>query len=538
MKPKAPFTLCFLAALLLSTAAMLQAQTNTSWNGGTAGDWNDENNWTNGIPEGNFRAQFSFGASGSDPITVDVPTGYDSSFVIFRVGSGTDVTVALQNDSSLTTSGLSAIGHSFGGGESGPGSLTIAGPASGSATASLGSVYPGSAAWPDGSRLTYEGENLSVTQNGTARSIIGRFGDNNEFLFRAGVTATLTGLRVGGEDEVSGNRLTVSGPDTSLTIADANELQVASGAGINMTDNAIVVEEGGTLSTSRVVHVAHQAGGSSNFIRVTGSNSLFEVTDGQTLQIGNSPTNPNNLGGNYVEVTDGAQLASDGQVNIFGYDDADPSSVGPNRLTIDGTSQFQQTGGAQLRIGDGALLQLQSGGTLQSSAIQVDGGGVAELAGSGLDAPVTVSGNGVLALGPSAGLRGSAETLNLSSSLIMEQDSIMEFSLFSGTQGDSVELVAGGLLDLTGGSTLEILLDPGYNPNAGDSWALFSGLTQNIAGDFAAFDLPTLTGSLEWDTSATNEAGGWTLAVIPEPSAALLLASALGALGIFRRRRL
>lgn len=105
----------------------------------------------------------------------------------------------------------------------------------------------------------------------------------------------------------------------------------------------------------------------------------------------------------------------------------------------------------------------------------------------------------------------------------------MEFGIFSSTTSDQLFLNSGALLTLSEsgqGVALEVLLE-GYDPVAGDSWSLFAGETATgLVGDFSTLNLPSLTGTLDWDVTGFSESGGWTLSVIPEPSAGIYVALA------------
>ncbi len=89
---------------------------------------------------------------------------------------------------------------------------------------------------------------------------------------------------------------------------------------------------------------------------------------------------------------------------------------------------------------------------------------------------------------------------------------------------------------LTYGGTLAVALLNGFTPGAGQSFQLFT--TGTTVGSFADFQLPTLSGSLGWDTTRLASQGVLGVTAIPEPSTVALLAGvATFAAVLWRRRR-
>ncbi|RYD75864.1 MAG: PEP-CTERM sorting domain-containing protein [Verrucomicrobiaceae bacterium] len=97
-----------------------------------------------------------------------------------------------------------------------------------------------------------------------------------------------------------------------------------------------------------------------------------------------------------------------------------------------------------------------------------------------------------------------------------------------GVQFDGLD-VAGALLY---GGTLNIVLLNGFEPETGDTFDLFNGYS-SYSGTFAnvVFSSPEYTGAFDPQT------GVLSVANVPEPSASLLAAMGLAALGLRRRKR-
>ena len=162
-----------------------------------------------------------------------------------------------------------------------------------------------------------------------------------------------------------------------------------------------------------------------------------------------------------------------------------------------------------------------NGDISSSSLTTVDGG--AKLGGTGTVGNTTV--NGTLAPGNSIG------TLNVSGSLTLAGIADCEIDP---TQGSGLNRAA-DLVNATGGITYGGALNVTYGGPASD---FTNGMVFNlfdassISGAFSSLNLPALVGGLSWqDNLSTNG----TLAVVPEPTAALL--GGLGLMLAFVRRR-
>lgn len=357
-------------------------------------------------------------------------------------------------------------------------------------------------------------------------------------------------------DENRGNSLVVTGTNSLLTITGTDGTyrglhigNVAAGGATYANaprDNRLLVQDGGRVvvsSTNNTVLIArHAAMSRSNYILVEGTGSRLEMLDGTTLEMGS--TGATSRGGNFLEVRNGGEVQGTGTTTINGYYDSGTND-GANKLII-GTNGTYSTSGAISLLGTlqlhdtGVLRGRTPGGASANITMTAGDGGRAEMAGSGLDANVTATfqSGSTLAVGIEGDTSASVFTLNGTANL--QNGSRVELTLFSAISADQIDFESGSSFDLGDSVTLAIDLH-GYAPVLGDNWTLFTGATASaISGSFASMSMPTLSGSLEWDTSDFNESGAWKISVVPEPSSflsLLFLVAAGGARALLMRRK-
>jgi autotransporter-associated beta strand protein len=192
----------------------------------------------------------------------------------------------------------------------------------------------------------------------------------------------------------------------------------------------------------------------------------------------------------------------------------------------------------------GSSYRVASGGTL-------GGGGNIGMASGG---SVTIAGSGTLSVGNGT---NSAATLTITTTAggaltftdntsIVRLDIISDASAGSGTDqsADATradQLAVSGTVNLNG-ARLVVGTIAGLDSltfSEGDRWDLFDWVTSFPVGNFTiapATDLPALSAGLMWDLSDIYTGGTIVVAVIPEPSRAMLLISGL-MFGLLRRRR-
>jgi hypothetical protein len=164
--------------------------------------------------------------------------------------------------------------------------------------------------------------------------------------------------------------------------------------------------------------------------------------------------------------------------------------------------------------------------------------------------------NGTLQVGGTSPVAGQTLTI-ATNAASLTINSLLTFDLFSGESSGTTNGIStadrllltgnsnGAMVALGAASVFEITTSVSSGWAAGSSWQLidwagltptgtFSNLSGGPIGNFS--NLPDLsTFGLGWDVSAIYSTGIVSIAVVPEPSRAMLLL--LGLLGLFLRRR-
>jgi autotransporter-associated beta strand protein len=286
-----------------------------------------------------------------------------------------------------------------------------------------------------------------------------------------------------------------------------------------------------------------------NIIRTggAGTENATVTLNGSTLAMGGNSIGT--LGQNITFAAQSGILSGLAQLNGGGLLDKTTAGI----LSLGNGNAY--TGGTTVTAGT-LLATNTTGSATGSGAVSTLAGSV--LGGTGIIAPgsggaVTV--DGTLQVGGSSPVSGQTLTI-ATNAAALTINNLLTFDLFSG-EGSGVlnGLVDADRLLLTGNSNgatvvlgassvfeITTTVVGGWTPNS--SWQLidwaglvptgtFSNLTSTV-GNFANMpDLSTL--GLAWDFSSIYSTGVVSIAVIPEPSRAMLLL--LGLLGLFFRRR-
>lgn len=418
-------------------------------------------------------------------------------------------------------------------------------------TMGLGSSAPGNT-------LTLLNGTTLTEESGTATAL-GRFANGNRIEILSGSEMTRYALWIA-QDAAStnpgtaDNQVVVSGEDSLLRVIrtaggsanvglriGATGTTSATGYSNGLRNNSLLIQDGGRVEVSadagvQRIFIGEQAHARSNYILIEGTGSTLEMgTASDVLEIGNS--DGTNLGGNYVEVRNGGSLISSGAVRVRDYDRSASQTDGANLLIVGsgGTVDFDSS-----LISTGGTVRLEDGGAISASIVQIGSTGRFEVGGGSLTTPEIrlQDADSAFAIGLPGDTAPSAFTLG-NTFVDLRAATVFETSIFGANPADVGQLNfgAGSSMDISVSAIFRLNL-VSYNPSAGDEWIVFTGLTSGIDGDFDPLlaDLPGLSGNLEWDLSGFNEAGGWVVAVIPEPGSALLLLIGFWILGCRRHR--
>ena len=201
---------------------------------------------------------------------------------------------------------------------------------------------------------------------------------------------------------------------------------------------------------------------------------------------------------------------------------------GPGTLRLGAAGTY--SGGTEIRAG--TLLVTNSTGSATGTGPLTLRSGSTLLGTGSIGSATTIQAGAVLQAG-TASTRG---TLTFTGDTLLQTGSRTDFRL--GANGSN-DLVVFNTLTLESGAILRILL--GYTPAAGDTFNLIDWTTLGSGSDTDWTNNLDLSGAilasqLAWDTSLFNSQGILSIALVPEPSRALLLILGLGTI-VLRRRR-
>ena len=531
---KIPTRKCLSVAIALSLLTLFAGSLSANvvlWDADD-GDWNVAENWEfDAVPGEGDDVRFESIPEQSDTITVDFSGSHNIERM--RYSTGKHVTMNMADGSSLDiNSRIDASNYS--GSVIGPAGLTIIGPETGSATFVSRSFSSGRNESDVSTETVFSGPNLSVKFE-TSFSTVGRAGDNNSLIVENGAVLQSTeSIWLSDARHATygqNNAMIVRGAGSALeqTGSSATFFIIASRpAEAHLSGNHLLVEDGGRATITgddpeTEARIGIGLGGSGewrtdNFIRVTGGESSLELLGNTHLQIGRGQSTQRD---NYVMVDNGGTITSEGLISvrrgnnlIIGEDGTLHST---DEINVERASTFSLNETGQLT--GSVVVNLESNTAEEPARFEAAGGGIA----SGVE--VNLDPNSVLAVGASDATEASVLTLdstvNMAGDSLGEDTSQLELTLFGDNAMDSIEF-DGGILNLASpplpgldAVELVVLLGEGYQPATGDTFQAFTG-NVNITNEFTAILLPELEDDLEWDLSAFNSAGDWTLSVVGE----------------------
>ncbi len=360
-----------------------------------------------------------------------------------------------------------------------------------------------------------KGTNFTLTHNSTGNTVM-----NGKF-----------GIGASGKVIVNGGHLTLGNPAVVGGFTSAGQVVINSGIltvrSFNFTTLPDVTIAGGTLDAPSGYAIplgAALQGFGAVTGRVASANGSSVIASGNlTLGDAAHPAGVN---------LDGELYTNTNTVTLL---DSNQAVLGSLTKLGNGVSNgtLNATNGLVLNFGDNLIGrgQINSTNTLAKAVIangDVNGDSLANpldftgyVKGVGTFNNVIFSGTFAPGLSPALLTVGS---VGFGPSNILE---IEIGGLNRGSQYDALD--ATGAISLDG--MLKVILINSFNPAAGDTFDLFNGPE---IGTFSSFNFPPLAVGLVWDTSNLYTTGELKVVPVPEPTALVLAA---GALGLLLRRR-
>ena len=384
--------------------------------------------------------------------------------------------------------------------------------------------------------------------NGTLQ--IGAAGSGTLQLLQAGTVesgSAVIGVNAGSSGNVSvsgvGSQWTVSG---NLTVGSNGSGSLAiSNAGLVTNTNAVIGDKAGSSGSVTVIGLG-SAWQNSGILTVGGDGAASLTIDSGTVTAGGA-----SMGSNFapvqVTVTNHGTLSVLGDVSIGGagpttltienggtFDSGENATIGgaggDTTVTVTGTdSSWTLNGTGNLTIDDKGSLLVMDGGTVTSSSITVDTGGLLNGQGGNIVGSVFNSG-GTITPGDATGVMTITGNYTQSSGLLL-----FEIDGLGPAQYD--RLLISGLANITGGA-VDVQFGNGFVPAAGQSFDLLAATLGLTVGN-VSFDVIGLPSDLQF--TETVGANGFELsfgpagASAPEPGSAALFV--LGVLAMLARRK-
>jgi T5SS/PEP-CTERM-associated repeat protein len=172
---------------------------------------------------------------------------------------------------------------------------------------------------------------------------------------------------------------------------------------------------------------------------------------------------------------------------------------GPSSVTVDGIgSMWTNTGNVTIGSSSPGTLRVQNGGVVSAPLVIVGNG---TLSGDGTVVANVLNNVGIVAPGTSPG------TLDITGNYTQGSMAQLQIELASASSFGKLDVSGNVLLN----GTLNVSLTGGFVPLENQSFAILDW-GGSLSGGFASIQLPTLGGSLTWDTSQLHTTGVLSIA--------------------------
>lgn len=393
---------------------------------------------------------------------------------------------------------------------------------------------------------TVSGAGTQVVHGSNQALIVGAAGDSNSWTVSNGGYTKIGRLGVGANGGKN-NYLLVTGSGSEVVVNTSGQPIIQVGLTSGSTGNSIRVENGGNFNTgtgafNRGYVVGAVAGANDNYVLVTGTNSIFTVTEGMPLSFGDTAGVNNGVhtitdstaSGNRFDVYSGASTVQN-SLYIMGADSAFNlgNGTGISTATVGNSTGSATYGPGVTLYGLGTRMNINSGRLIASTTGNlISGPGQVNLNGPAyISNTDTATGNTISSLLSGTGSLTKEGTglltLNNASNNYTGNTIVSAGTLSLTTAGTpwlsdlaDVSIATGAILDLSfsGTDTIANLFLAGVQQAGG---------TYGRVGSGATFETALISG-----TGLLN-----VTSAVPEPETLGLLGAGLAACGFLHRRR-
>jgi T5SS/PEP-CTERM-associated repeat protein len=393
--------------------------------------------------------------------------------------------------------------------------------------------------------INIDGQTSLVDARGSGTLFIGGLGNGALSITNGGQAIKFfradIGLSAGSSGSVSvdgtGSKLSVTTATLRVGGLGSASITITNGGEIDSASSTV----GGSLTGSVVVDGNSSAWKNSSTLALDPTGTVSVKNKGLLTSNGTTLGNP---------------IGPSTRSGVISVDGADTTWTNSGSLTITNALPVGSTAAANLAITNGGKVTntTASIGSFGRSSILVDGAGSSWTSSGAvsMSGVLTVTNNaqvtasGLLTVGSNGKIQGngtivgnikdggtvapgmSPGILSVTGNYTQDSAGILQIELGGLTAGNSYDRLSVTGSDSLAGS-LQVSLINNFTPSMGDSFDILDALS--ISGSFTTLQLPSLPGSLQWNTSQLYTSG--VIFVVPEPTTITLMVLSLPLLSIF-----